>query len=284
MAQYSVRRYVMCPPAHFAVEYAINPWMDTSRPVHRGRAVAQWERLRETYEALGHQVDLLEPIPGLPDMVFTANGAMVIGDRALGARFRESVREPEAPAHREFLTGLGIDVRLPQAVNEGQGDFAWTGRHILAGSGFRTSREAHVEVEQTFGVPVLALELVDPRFYHLDTALCVLDSDVIAYYPPAFSEASRRILAEGYPDAILAGDDDAQVLGLNAVSDGEHVVLAAQAEKLCARIAEAGFTPIPVDVSELLRGGGGAKCATLELHDHNRPRAHTAGPRAGAGQ
>lgn len=256
----------MCPPAHFAVTYAINPWMDPSQPVDRDRALTQWANLRATYEALGHRVDVLEPLPGMPDMVFTANGALVIGGRALGAKFLEDVRAAEAPVHRAWLTKHGFEVHEPRAVNEGEGDLAWTGRHILVGTGFRSSPNVMAELTEVFGLPLVLLELVDSRFYHLDTALTVLDQGTIAYYPPAFTDASRRALAELYPDAVIATEEDALLLGLNATSDGRRVVMAEQARKLAEQIAEIGFEPIPVDVSELLKAGGGVKCATLELH------------------
>lgn len=262
----TTRDYVMCRPEHFAVHYSINVWMDPSRPVNVDRALTQWDDLRATYERLGHRVHLLDPRPGLPDMVFAANGAFVVGDRALGARFRELVRADEAPAHRSWLDAAGVAVTEPLAVNEGEGDFAWAGGRILAGAGFRSDPAAHAELAAVFGVPVVPLELVDPRFYHLDTALAVLDATTIAYYPPAFSPASQELLAGLFPEAIVATEADALVLGLNAVSDGRHVVLAAQAHDLADAVARAGFEPVPVDVSELLRSGGGVKCATLELH------------------
>ncbi|TDE00351.1 dimethylargininase [Jiangella asiatica] len=259
----------MCRPDHFAVRYSINVWMDPDQPVDRDLALAQWETLRATYERLGHRVHLLHPLTGLPDMVFAANGAFVVGDHALGARFRERVRADEAPAHRAWLEGVGIGVHEPSAVNEGEGDFAWAGGRILAGAGFRSDPAAHDELAAVFDAPVVPLELVDPRFYHLDTALAVLDRDTIAYYPPAFAPASRDLLARMYPEAIVATEADALVLGLNAVSDGRHVVLAAQAVELAVAVARAGFEPIPVDVCELLKAGGGVKCATLELHHPN---------------
>lgn len=261
-----MRDYVMCPPEHFDVQYAINVWMDPARPVDRDLAYRQWRDLRDVYERLGHRVRVLDPLPGLPDMVFAANGSFVVGDHALGARFRELVREPEAPAHRSWLENAGVTVHAPTAVNEGEGDFAWAGTRILAGAGFRSDPAAHADLEATFGVPVVPLELVDPRFYHLDTALAVLDATTIAYYPPAFAPHSRELLAEMYPDAVVATEQDALVLGLNAVSDGRHVVLAEQARDLAGAVAAVGFEPVPVDVSELLKAGGGVKCATLELH------------------
>nr|WP_231948724.1 dimethylargininase [Jiangella alkaliphila] len=262
----TTRDYVMCRPDHFAVHYSINVWMDPARPVDHDRALAQWKTLRATYERLGHRVHQLDPRPGLPDMVFAANGAFVVGDRALGARFRELVRADEAPAHRAWLGAAGVAVTEPVAVNEGEGDFAWAGGRILAGAGFRSDPAAHAELAAVFDVPVVPLELVDPRFYHLDTALAVLDRRTIAYYPPAFAPASQEVLATLFPEAIVATEADALVLGLNAVSDGRHVVLAAQARELADAVARAGFEPVPVDVSELLKSGGGVKCATLELH------------------
>jgi N-dimethylarginine dimethylaminohydrolase len=154
-------------------------------------------------------------------------------------------------------------------VNEGEGDFLVLGppgeRVVLAGTGFRTSLAAHAEVEALFGLPVLSLELVDPRFYHLDTALAVLDEETIAYYPAAFSPTARDELRHRFPDAVLAGAADAEILGLNAVSDGRHVVLASGATRLAGQLRERGYEPIGVDLSELLKAGGGAKCCTLEI-------------------
>ena len=136
----------------------------------------------------------------------------------------------------------------------------------MAGYGFRTDRRAHDEIAAIVGMPVVSLELVDPRFYHLDTALAVLDDTTIAYYPPAFSDESRGELLELFPDAIEVASADAYVLGLNAVSDGLNVVLPAAATGFAEQLREAGFRPIGVDLSELLKGGGSVKCCTLEVH------------------
>ncbi|MDT7605672.1 MAG: hypothetical protein QOG96_175 [Pseudonocardiales bacterium] len=264
------RRYLMCPPDHFAVSYAINPWMDTARPIDLALARRQWDRLRRTYTDLGHVVETIAPEPGLPDMVFAANGGLVIGDRALGARFAYPQRAGEGPAYLDWLRGSGLTtVAAAEQVNEGEGDFLTVGDMVLAGTGFRTTLAAHAEVRETFGLPVVSLRLVDPRFYHLDTALAVLDDHpdhtTVAYTPEAFSQGSRETLRRLFPDAILAAPADAAVLGLNAVSDGYHVVLAEAATGLIAQLRERGFHPIGVDLSELLKAGGGAKCCTLEI-------------------
>jgi N-dimethylarginine dimethylaminohydrolase len=257
------REYVMCRPTHFAVHYAINPWMAPG-PVDVELAMRQWEELRLAYEALGHTVTVIDGPPGLPDAVFAANGALVVDGTAYGASFVHPERQPEGPLYASFLRGLGLSVVEPLHGNEGEGDFLVLGDVILAGTGFRTSTDAHREVQALFGRQVVTLELVDPRFYHLDTAMSVLDERTIAYHPAAFSAASQRMLQAMFPDAVVV-EGDAHVLGLNAVSDGEHVVLPAAARTFARDLRRRGYRPVPVDLSEFLKAGGSVKCCTLEI-------------------
>ena len=262
----------MCPPTFFDVTYAINPWMDPRLPVDRERAYAQWSSLVEAYERAGHRVDLLEPVAGLPDMVFAANGATVIDGRTLGARFATSQRAGEAASHRSWHARFGVlyggrALADPVAVNEAEGDFAVLSSVVLAGHGFRTSLGAHAELAALTEREVLSLELVDPRFYHLDVALAVLDSDTdhIAYYPPAFSPTSQAVLAARFPDAVLADEADAHAFGLNAVGDGRNVFLPTGAAHLRDALEALGYVPVEINTSELLRGGGSVKCCTQEI-------------------
>jgi N-dimethylarginine dimethylaminohydrolase len=264
--QPTARRYLMCPPEHFAVTYAINPWMDPDQATDAGLAMRQWTRLRDVYRELGHDVRFIEPVAGLPDMVYAANGATVIGGAVLGARFRYPQRAAEAGAYLDWFRASGYDnIHEADCLNEGEGDILFAGRAVFAGYGFRSDEDAAEEINRAFGLPVVSLRLVDQRFYHLDTALCVLDADTAMYYPAAFDAAGQAALADTFTELIEAKDEDAEVLGLNAVSDGLHVVLPAQAGKLAGQLAERGFEPIGVDMSELLKGGGGPKCCTLEL-------------------
>jgi N-dimethylarginine dimethylaminohydrolase len=260
------RSYLMCPPEHFAVTYAINPWMRPDEPVDAARAMRQWERLWQTYLDLGHDVRMIDPVPGLPDMVFAANGATVVNGTVLGVRFRYPERTAEAEAYMDWFRAHGWpSVHTPAYVNEGEGDILFTGKSLIAGYGFRSDQAAAGELQAVFGLPVMSVRLVDPRFYHLDTALCVLDSSTAMYYPAAFDDAGRAALSTVFSELIEAKDEDAEVLGLNAVSDGYHVVLAEQATGLARQLAARGFAPVPVDMSELRKAGGGAKCCTLEL-------------------
>ncbi|GAB3755701.1 dimethylargininase [Microlunatus parietis] len=267
-----LRRYLMTPPEHFAVSYAINPWMDPAVPVDVGRALAEWRILRDTYRRLGHRVDELPAPAGLPDAVYAANGALVTPRVTVGARFAYPQRAAEAEVYADWLDRAGLGpVARPTEINEGEGDLLLAGSVILAGTGFRTTRAAHAEVARLTGLEVITLELVDPRFYHLDTALAVLDDDAIAYLPSAFSPASRAELERRYPDAVIAAEADAAVLGLNLVSDGRNVIMAAAAVGLARDLELRGYVPVPVAMPELLKGGGGIKCCTLEIRRDTDP-------------
>jgi N-dimethylarginine dimethylaminohydrolase len=268
------RTWLMCRPEHFTVEYRINPWMHPEAPTDTSLALEQWERLRAVYLSLGHEVRLIDPVPGLPDMVYAANGGFTLDGIAYAPRFAHAERAGEAPAYAAWFGENGFDVVLPEEVNEGEGDFLLVGDTILAGTGFRSSGRSHEEIGRVFDREVVSLELVDPRFYHLDTALAVLDpvtpaagSANIAYLPGAFDERSRQELERRYPDAILVSDDDAVWLGLNCISDGHNVIIASRAVGFERSLSERGYNPIGVDLSELLLGGGGVKCCTLELRN-----------------
>ena len=260
------RRYLMCRPTHFEVGYSINPWMDPDKPVDNALAVAQWERLREAFVRAGHTVELIDPIPGLPDMVYAANGATVVDGKVLGARFRNRERVPEGPAYLAWFRTHGFNqVHEPRELNEGEGDYLTVGPLILAGHGFRSSTEGHREAEAYFGRRVIGLELIDPRYYHLDTALAVLDEGEIMYHPSAFAPQSRTLLRELFPDALTVDAADAATFALNIVSDGRNVFLPETAQTLATRLRDRGFHPHPIDLSELRKGGGSIKCCTLEL-------------------
>lgn len=274
------RRYVMCEPRYFDVRYAINPWMNIDDPVDLALARDQWLTLVHTYRDHGHSVETVAPVEGLPDMVFAANAAVVVDGRVFGSSFRAPERRPESMAYATWFKAAGFDFHHPESVSEGEGDLVPAGRFVLAGTGFRTHRTAHAEVQEFFGRPVIGLELVDPRFYHLDTALFFLGEEAsdgpgggagkesegnVAYYPQAFSPGSQEVLRRLYPRAVIATEQDAVAFGLNSVSDGRHVFVAPQAHGLIAQFAHRGYVPVPVDVSEFRKAGGGIKCCTQEI-------------------
>lgn len=270
-----LKRYLMCEPRYFEVRYAINPWMNTDTPVDVGLARDQWRNLVEVYRGHGHTVETVAPVAGLPDMVFAANAALVVDGRVFGSSFHAPERQPESAAYATWFKEAGYDVHLAESICEGEGDLVPTDRYVLAGAGFRTRRAAHREVQEFFGRPVISLDLVDPRFYHLDTALFLLGGEPggsgeageanVAYYPAAFSPGSREVLRRLYPNAVIATEEDALAFGLNSVSAGRHVFVAPQAQELIDQLDRRGYVPVPVDLSEFRKAGGGIKCCTQEI-------------------
>ncbi|MEN0103020.1 MAG: dimethylargininase [Curtobacterium sp.] len=267
------RTILMCKPDFYTVSYRINPWMHPEDPTDTSKAVAQWQDLYDVYQGLGFEIHLIDPIDGLPDMVYAANGGFVLDGVAYGAKFQYPERQPEGPAYMDWFRQAGLRVAEPVETNEGEGDFLLVGDVILAGTGFRSDSTSHDEIAKVYGRDVITLKLINPSFYHLDTAIAVLDPEPdaegksnIAYLESAFDEPSLAILRERFPDAIIATEEDAAILGLNSYSDGYNVVIASRATTFASQLREKGYNPIGVDLSELLLGGGGVKCCTLDLH------------------
>ncbi|WP_222122110.1 dimethylargininase [Curtobacterium sp. 9128] len=267
------RTILMCKPDFYTVSYRINPWMHPEDPTDTSKAVAQWQDLYDVYEGLGFEIHLIDPIDGLPDMVYAANGGFVLDGIAYGAKFQYPERQPEGPAYMDWFRQAGLEVAEPVETNEGEGDFLLVGDVILAGTGFRSDSSSHEEIARVYGRDVITLKLINPSFYHLDTAIAVLDPEPdasgrsnIAYLESAFDEPSLAILRERFPDAIIATEEDAAILGLNSYSDGYNVVIASRATTFAEQLRAKGYNPIGVDLSELLLGGGGVKCCTLDLH------------------
>lgn len=256
----------MCRPDHFDVVSTLNPWMDPTRPVDRSLAIRQWEQLVETYERLGHQVEFVQPAPALPDMVFAANAGVSISGRMMAAVMSSPERRPEEAHYRKYFETAGFEeVLIPEHVNEGEGDFLYTGQVLLAGTGFRTDEAAHREASTFFDVETITLRLVDPRWYHLDTALFSVNPDVTVWFPAAFDAASQQELRRRYPDGIEATEADALSFALNSTTDGRTIVMPESGSGLAERLVGLGLDVNTVDLSELLKAGGSVKCCTLEL-------------------
>lgn len=269
-------RILMCPPDFFEVDYVINPWMDGhAGSLDRQLARAQWEALRGGIAECA-EVTLLEPQPGLPDLVFTANAGFVHGARAVPSHFMPHERRPEEPYLRAWFEAEGFEVRvLPDNIAfEGAGDALIDrgGPWVWAGYGFRTEIEAHEYLRRWFDLEVVSIRLVDPRFYHIDTCMCPLDGGYLLYHPPAFDDASRAEIERRVPPAkrLPVGIEDAGHFACNAVNIGRRVFMNRARPGLVTELEARGFTVTQLVLSEFLKAGGSAKCLTLKLTE---PRA-----------
>ena len=260
-------RILMCPPDHYGIEYEINPWMNRSLGAVRELAFRQWQQLRDTLTGLGVTVEILTPQPNLPDLVFTANAGLVFGTTFLSARFRHEVRGRESPFFDAWFAAHGFTVtHLPvNTFHEGAGDALFCGESLFAGYRTRSDASAHQWVGKTLGVRVLPLELVNPRFYHLDTCFCPLAPGEAIYFPDAFDAYGRRVLTTHVPKLIPVADEEALRFGCNAVVVGQTVIHNSGCPQLAADLRKAGYHSVDVELDEFLKAGGSAKCLTLRL-------------------
>jgi N-dimethylarginine dimethylaminohydrolase len=274
-------RFLMCRPEHFEVAYAINPWMDPKRWASRRRALTaaskmEWMRLYHTLLELGAQVELVPAAAGVPDLVFTANAAVVLNGKALLARFRHPERQAEEPHFESMFRTLQyrgqIDSvhKLPEGVMlEGAGDCVWddTRNMFWMGYGPRSDLAARDIVAAEFGMQATALELADPRFYHMDTALCPLPGGELIYFPEAFAPAGQAAIRDRVAarDRIEIAADDAEKLAANAVAIDDNVVVSDCSDRLRRTLAERGYRVRTTPLTSFLRSGGSAFCLALRL-------------------
>jgi N-dimethylarginine dimethylaminohydrolase len=289
-------RFLMCPPQHFAVTYSINPWMDPAAWAGHGDALhasaaSQWDALHAALRDSGAAIETVAPQAGLPDLVFTANAAVVLDGKALLARFRHPERQSEQPVFLAAFRALAarglIDavIEMPEAIAlEGAGDCLWDARRGLfwMGCGFRSDVAAAPVVEDTFGAPCVPLELANPSYYHLDTAMCALPCGAVVYYPGAFTGAALgAIHARVAPqDRIALNAADAAQFAANAICAGRAIVLSGCSGVLRGALEARGYAVIETPLTVFQRSGGSACCLTLRL-DHVA-QAEVAVPRLSA--
>lgn len=265
--------FLMCPPDYYGVTYEINAWMQGNiGAIDHALAVRQWQDLHTILEKIA-RVEVMTPESGLPDLVFTANAGLVLGERVVVSRFRPRERQGEEPFFRAWFAEHGFDV-LPwpdHALFEGAGDALWDRgvSRLWAGNGFRSSRETAALLQTTFRREVVSINLVNPRFYHLDTCLCPLSGGLMMYAPMAFdSESLARIETLVPAERRIAVDDEsAYAFACNAVEANGRLVMNGASTALRQELVDRGFMPIITSLSEYMKAGGGAKCLTLRIDE-----------------
>lgn len=258
---------LMCPPDHYGIEYEINPWMSRGRPADRHLAGLQWKDLVRILTEVGAKVSLLTPVEGLPDLVFTANAALIHGRRAILSHFRHPQRQGEEPVSAAWLEAAGLTVeRLPEdRFFEGAGDALYCGETLVAGYRIRSDVYSAQLVGEMTGSRVIPLELVDGHYYHLDTCFCPLAPGEAIWFPGAFDDYGRRVLPELVPSLIEVAAEEARSFACNAVVVGRTVVTNTGCPQLHRDLQDRGYMPIETPLSEFVKAGGSAKCLTLRL-------------------
>lgn len=262
------RQFLMCSPQYYDIQYVINPWMDVKRRSYTPLAKGQWQRLYQILaEELKAEVLLIPPAEGLPDMVFTANGGLVYGKLFIPSNFRYKERQPESKYFIRWFKERGYKVvPLPEGTFfEGAGDALFLGEDLFAGYRFRSDIDTHAIISEIIGKRVLSLELMDDRFYHLDTCFCPLDRGRAIYFPGAFDPYAVKLIEEYIPEPIPVSLEEALNFACNAVIVEKSVIIPRGCLKLAERLGFLGYKVYEVDLNEFIKAGGAAKCLTLEL-------------------
>lgn len=260
-------RLLLCPPDYYGIEYEINPWMDRRQNADPERARTQWQGLYERLGALGCEIELLSPQPRLPDMVFTANAGLAVGRRFIPSNFRHPERQGEEPLFRAWFEQRGYEVlRLPEGLFfEGEGDALCCGEVLYCGYRFRSDIRSHQRIAELLQSLVVSVELVDDRFYHLDTCFCPLPDGGALWYPPAFDEYGQKALLRHIKSLVEVAPEEAAKFACNAVVSGKDIVLPEGCPRLCDTLNRRGYNTHPLPMSEFLKAGGACKCLTLWL-------------------
>jgi len=258
---------LMCPPDHYGIEYEINPWMDRHRQADPQLARQQWSALCGKLQQCGATIEFMPAVAGLPDLVFTANAAMIFQRFAVLARFRHPQRQGETPHDRVWLAAAGFDVVDPPASTffEGAGDALFCGDTLVAGYRQRSDARGLQLIGGQLHVRVIPLELIDPYYYHLDTCFCPLSPTEAVWFPGAFDDYGQRALQELVPTLIEVEEAEARSFACNAVVVGRQVVTNVGCPKLHAALSARGYAPHETPLSEFVKAGGSAKCLTLRL-------------------
>ncbi len=256
----------MCPPDFYGIEYEINPWMSRSHASDASLAREQWTGLKTLLESLGAEIRLLDPVPGLPDLVFTANAGLVFHETVYLSRFRHPERQRETPVDAAWFRANGLE---PKEVTpgdfEGAGDALFIGETLVAGYLVRSDANVEQWLGAQLNCPVLPVQLVNDRYYHLDTCFCPLNETTAIWYPAAFDEYGQRAIEACIPRLIEVRDDEATRFACNAVVIGQYVALNSGCPDLESRLQAAGYTPHATPLDEFIKAGGSAKCLTLRL-------------------
>lgn len=272
------RRYLMCSPDHFQVEYAINPWM--AGTVDPDLAMQQWQDLRATIETAGGQVDTIAPQAGLPDMVFTANAGVVDGTTFIAGRMRHAERVEEI-AHVSAwaqAAGFAVEPLSDGSLLEGLGDAMPLGQAMVVGHGARSNLGAHADLGRLTGRRIVPVHLANDLWYHVDLTLCPLDDERAMVFPEAYDADGARQVLDLIAQPLVLTLDEASTFAANSIVVGSTVIMPACPLRVGRQLEEWGFDVVVVDVGEFAKAGGAVRCLTLPLDTDLSVRPRTTEP------
>lgn len=261
------KTFLLCRPSFYGIEYEINPWMKLGVGANQQKAIEQWDSLCDRIKEFNGEVVNIIPQPGLPDMVFTANGGLFLkGKNAVVLpTFKHPERQKEQWWFHEFFMNRNVQSIITYHDFEGAGDALFLGETLIGGYGFRSQKEAYDEIRHYLDQEAKVVKLVNPYFYHLDTCFCPLRDMDYLIYPDAFDAEGLESIRSLGGNEIVVPEKEAKLFACNSVQIDNNVIIPKNCPETSQLLQDAGYNPIPVDVSEFLKAGGACKCLTLEI-------------------
>lgn len=269
--------YLMCPPDHYGISYEINPWMDRMNQPDLDLARAQWYNLVSNIQEAGAVVEIVPPVPSLPDKVFMADTGLIDQNRFIMSRFRYPLRQPETEYAADWFRRRNYEVlEFPLGAEETleSSDVAPFRGCLVAGYGFRTTLSAHETLARLVQKQVLSIKFVDSRFYHLDISFCPLDDRRAIVAPAAWSRHSCELVEKLVPEPLVLELDEAMTFCANAIVVGKIVIMPSCPLRVRRILERWGFMICVSPVSEFIKAGGAVHCLALDLQGClSRPEA-----------
>ncbi len=261
-------KILMCRPDYYGIKYEINPWMSISHTVDHQAALNQWEALYKTILSCGAHVDLVTPVDGWPDMVFTANAGLFFHSKIVLPHFKHKERQGELPFFKAWFKQAGFafwnDITSETPYFEGAGDALLAGNTLFAGYGFRTDRKFYEEAGYLSRSKVILCELSDPYFYHIDTCFCPINDKLAIWYPDAFTQKTQQRMTNEI-ELIPVAINEAKRFACNAVVLGKNIILPSGCPQISSELQKRGLEVHACDMDEFLKAGGACKCLTLRI-------------------
>lgn len=265
-----VKEVLMCKPDHFSVEYQINPWMKIGS-VDQLKAKSQWNKLVQSLKKQDIKINVINQKKGLPDMVFAADQAVIKDKNLVVSNFHYKERQNEVSEYLPWFEKQNHSFNIHHMPKnyffEGSGECIWQGDRLFIGTGFRNSPDVCKFLSRFLGVETVCLELIDPKYYHLDTCFFVLNPETAFYYPPALSKKSIKLIKKLIPNLIPIEIKEAENFAANSLVTDHHVIMQKGNTKFSQAITKLGYKTVELNVSEFMKSGGGIHCLVQTLKE-----------------
>lgn len=272
-------KFVLCRPDYVSTKIPNNVFMEgkDAEPIDVDRAVNQHDRVAHILEALGVEVLEMPPAKGAQDMVYCANIGIAIEPYIVLAKYKAPGRSVEVAPAKKFFEGMGYNCIQPPYFFEGEADLKlWKQGYYFGGFGLFSDPRAFKWIEKTCGVKIIQLKEVDPKSFHLDCSLMVIDEENFIVNKSGLAPESIKILQKlgnvhftpegtetcGCTNGVIVKEKH---IYLSGAFNQEQKEYRKASEWLLETMDKFGLTTIFVDVDSWNASGADLSCGIFHL-------------------